>query len=857
MHTQCFSRRISSAGSFTKAAVAIACYLLLLAAPLAFSQQVGGAGTITGTVSDPTGAVLPGARVTIHNPVTAFQRATDADPGGRFVLRNIPENPYHMTITAPGFRNLDQDVDVRSSVPMVINAKLKVGESNTSITVTETSDLLETEPTQHTDIGQRVINQMPLQTSASGLSDLIMHSTPGVVADSNGFFHPQGDHAQAQISLDGQPITDQISRVYSNQVPPAAIQSLEVITGIPLAEFGDKDSLVVRATTKSGLGETKPTGSISAAYGSFGAANTNLNLGIGNNRWGNYLSATGLRSGRYLDTPEFRPLHDIGNSETLFDRIDFQPRSADSLHLDLFAARSWFQIPNTFEQAAAGQDQRQKIVTFNIAPAWTHLFSQDLLFTVNAYLRRDQVHYYPSADPFSDLPATLQQSRQLTNTGFRSDLSYVKGRHNAKFGVEVNFTPLRESFLFGITDPTNSVFLDENGNLFPGIVPFDLTSGGAPFRFHGSATIKQQAVYAQDTIRLGNATLILGLRGDNYDGLVQAAAIEPRAGFSYLVKRTGTVLRGGYGREFETPYNENLILSSATGPGGLTGVFGAATGAPLSPGRRHHFTAGLEQAFGTWLVVDADYWWKFTTHSYDFDTLFNTPIAFPIDWKKSKLDGLAIRVSIPEHHGFSLVSVMGHTRARYFNPENGGIIFNAPIPSGAFRIDHDQAFQQNTTLFYSFLRKFGGFGSFTWDYQSGLVAGDVPFAASPTELVDLTGFSFDEQAQMGLACAGVRATLAAGFTSCPAAALSATRVRIPAPGTEDDDRNPPRTAPRHLFNVGVGFNNLFRTEKEKVALRFTVTNLTNQVALYNFNSTFSGTHFVSPRSYQAELAYTF
>ncbi len=840
-----------------KLALAVACGLLLTSGAMAVAEQLGGAGTIRGTVTDPTGAVIPSATVTIHNPVTALQRSTTTDASGTFTFQSVPQNVYHLTITAPGFKNLNQDVDVRSAVPIALNMQLQLGEASTSITVTETSDLLETTPTPHTDIGQQVLAQLPLPTTASGLSDVLMHAAPGVVADSNGFFHPQGDHAQTQLSLDGQPIKDQVSRTYSNQISPSAIQSMEVITGIPPAEFGDKDSLVVRTTTKSGLGQTKPTGDISAAYGSFGTGSTNVDLGLGNSRWGNFLSATGLRSGRYLDAPEPQPLHDIGNSETIFDRLDFQPRSADTLHLDLFAARSWFQIPNTFDQQAAGQDQRQKIVSFNIAPGWTHLFSQSLLLTANAYVRRDNVNYYPSSNPFSDLPATIQQSRRLTNTGFRTELSYVKGRHNAKAGVEVNFTPLRENFLFGITQPTNSVFEDANGNFIASLAPYDLTNDGTPFKFKGTTTIKQQAAYLQDTIKLGQATISLGIRGDHYDGLSQAAAIEPRAGVSYLMKRTGTVLRGGYGREFETPYNENLILSSSTGPGGLSNVFGAAAGVPLVPGRRNHFTAGLEQAFGTWLVVDADYFWKFTTHAFDFDTLFNTPIAFPIEWAKSKLDGASIRISVPEHHGFSVVSVMGHTRARYFNPENGGLIFNAPIPGGAFRIDHDQAFQQNTTVFYNFLHKMGGFGSFTWDYQSGEVAGAVPFASSPTAVVDLTRFTPDEQAQMGLMCGGVPATLATGFSSCPASALAATLVRIPAPGTENDDKNPPRVAPRHTFNVALGLNNLFRSDKEKVALRFTVTNLTNKVALYNFESTFSGTHFLSPRAYQAEVAYTF
>jgi hypothetical protein len=75
-----------------------------------------------------------------------------------------------------------------------------------------------------------------------------------VAADSNGLFHGLGDHASNSFSVDGQPITDQQSKVFSNQIPADSIQSLEVISGAPPAEFGGKTSLVIVVTTQSGLG---------------------------------------------------------------------------------------------------------------------------------------------------------------------------------------------------------------------------------------------------------------------------------------------------------------------------------------------------------------------------------------------------------------------------------------------------------------------------------------------------------------------------------------------------------------------------------------------------------------------------
>jgi len=74
----------------------------------------------------------------------------------------------------------------------------------------------------------------------------------------------------------------------------------------------------------------------------------------------------------------------------------------------------------------------------------------------------------------------------------------------------------------------------------------------------------------------------------------------------------------------------------------------------------------------------------------------------------------------------------------------------------------------------------------------------------------------------------------------------------------NNDHNPDRVDPRNVFDLATGMDNVFHTETvHKVALRFTLTNLTNKVALYNFLSTFSGTHFLAPRTSQISVSYSF
>src|SRR5205807_4021996 len=129
------------------------------------------------------------------------------------------------------------------------------------------------------------------------------------------------------------------------------------------------------------------------------------------------------------------------------------------------------------------------------------------------------------------------------------------------------------------------------------------------------------AVYAQDAITAGNFQFNIGLRVDRYDGVTSSNGLEPRAGIAYNIKKTGTVLRVAYARTLETPFNENLLLSSVTGVGGLDqNVFGA-NAVPLQSGHRNQFNTGFQQALGRYLLVDADYFWKYTHNAYDFSTL--------------------------------------------------------------------------------------------------------------------------------------------------------------------------------------------------------------------------------------------
>ena len=845
--------------------------------PRVSGQSLGNAGTIAGTVVDPSGASVAKGSVTIHNAVTGYSQATATAADGSFRFNNIPPNPYHLEVTSPGFSAFSQDVTIRSGVPVQVKATLALAGARSSVTVEAAgADLLEVDPSAHIDADRTLIQKIPTVDPGAGLSEAIVYSTGGVAADANGFFHPLGDHAQVSFVIDGQPISDQQSKLFSTQLPPSAIQNMEAVTGTPAAEFGDKTSLVANITTRSGLGAGHVFGNLDATYGSFGSTGSSMGLGIGSAKAGNFITIDGVRSGRFLDTPEFTAFHDKGNNASIFDRFDYQPSGRDAFHLNLFTARNWFQIPNTYD--GLDQDQHERVLTWNVAPGYQHTFNSHTLLTVNPYIRKDQVNYYASRDPFADAPSTQTQGRQLLNWGVRSDLSITSGRHAIKVGIDAKQTRLMENFGFGITDFTfNPVCVDSDGNaagppdltdpakcakagftanvgFSPGLLPFDLTRGGSLFAFHATNSINQFAVYAQDAITAGHFQFNLGLRVERYDGISTANGVEPRLGLAYNIKGTGTVLRGAYARTLETPFNENLLLSSVTGVGGLAqGVFGSDS-VPLKSGVRNQFNTGLQQAIGKWLVADVDYFWKYTDGAYDFSTLLNTTLTFPISWHNSKLDGVTGRVSTTNLHGFQAYWTFGHTRARYFPPEVGGLISQgAPLAGGVFRIDHDQAFQ--STGVFRYQHKNNEWAALTWRYDSGLVVSGVPDSDAALELTP------NQQASIGLSCGSLVATYSNSGLSpdlCGTNPIKSTLITLPQAGQENDDHNPDRVKPRHIFNLGLGTDNLFHTEKhERITASIQIANLTNKVALYNFLSTFSGTHFLQPRTVVARIGMVF
>ena len=310
---------------------ALALAALLLFIPSAYAQSLGNAGTIEGTVVDPSGALVPKAAVTLTNAVTGYKQTVESGSDGAFRLVNIPPNTYHLDGEAPGFSVFhagcgDSELRSRPGKGDLAGGRRRVechcgGERRG----------------RGGNRSQRARRRRSQHLSAPARDDSWRRASP---------MRSPTRPARSRPTPTAPSIPRATTRrsVTSSTASPSAISRARFSR--PTAhqrhsEHGADHRIArrrIRRQDQSGgagdhalrPGAGKVFGNIDSSYGSFGTAGGGFGLGFGNAKFGNFLAVDGLRSGRFLDTPEFVPYHDIGNNQTIFDRVDYQPTGKDA-----------------------------------------------------------------------------------------------------------------------------------------------------------------------------------------------------------------------------------------------------------------------------------------------------------------------------------------------------------------------------------------------------------------------------------------------------------------------------------------------------------------------------------------------
>jgi hypothetical protein len=781
------------------------------------------AGTVRGVVSGPDGKPLGGIELALRNGTTGFEAKTRSDAQGRFAFFNVPFNPYELHVEAQGFEPQHLDIDVRSTLPVERNAQLSLEKVSATVRVSAEAPAAQLETgssSPHVDIDKSFIEHAPAANPSRGMEALVVQ-TPGFAQDENGRYHFQGAHSEQSYVVDGQPISDQIGITFSNSIDPRILQSAEVIYGNVPAEYGEKIAAVINLTTKSGLGQGALKGDVHVGAAKFKTYEVGASAGGGSSRFGYYFSVDGSKSDRLLDPPNFDNLHNHGDTERAFFRLDFaSPDSSSSVRFSGLIGRTSRDVPNTFSQDATNTDNRVQTNDWNANLGWQRIFSPTTVLDTTVFARNNRYTYYGSPN---DPSVITNEKRSLDNYGVQPVLTIQAGTANEiKAGAILKLYPIKERFAFGITDPTLNDPASDTYN--PNLKPYDLTRGGSPFLFQASRPITYAAGFVEDTLRLSNLTAQVGIRYDHANFPLSESQLEPRVGLAYYLPATKTVFRVSYNRIFITPEYEDVLFSSSSQASSLAPPAVQASRElgqgliPVPAARQNVYDVGVQQSVGSKLRLDIDFWERRVRFVADQAQFQNTGIVFPVAFDHGRLHGWNVRLDLAPIGGLTGYASVGHVHAVYFPPLAGGLFLDAgaldAITGGPFLIDHDQNLQVQGGLNYAF-GKSGFWVAGSGRYDSGLVTGaDQTLAQDPDN------------------------------------AFALPYIRIHSGGLD-----PNRVAPRAVWNFSVGAD-LARVGIP-LGVQVDLLNAFDKKGVYNVLSTFGGTHVIPPRTLAGRIRVEF
>lgn len=746
------------------------------------------AATLKGKVLDPSGAELGQAEVYLRNSLTGYERRTETNQSGAYHIGNIPFQDYQLIVTRSGFAEKRQTVSLRSNVPVEKTVALSLGNRNEEVSVTafDAAELVDVEATgTRTQLNLAQMEHMPVAVGSRALESVLL-SFPGFAADANGAIHPRGAHNQMTYAIDGMLVSDQLTGAFGNGIDSSIVQTLELYTGDIPAEYGSKVSAVVKITTRSGLNSGRRFfGSFDAGAAQFDQLANTTQFGGKSGRLGYFASATEQKSNRFLDQVGLDNLHNGGNAARGFSRIDYQLGAADFLRFSAMGGQSSFQLANLRSQQASGQDQRQLLRDAAVSLGYVHVLGSSATIDSTASFRASHAQLFGSP---GDTPVTAGQSRHLSNLTWANRFSWLRGRQEWRFGADVQHFPVSEDFTFAITNPP----------------------GGRSLQFSDKQAGNQYSGFMQDKLRLGQLLLNIGLRYDRYSFLVDGAQLQPRLGAAYNILSTGTVLRASYNRIYQTPVNENLLLSNSRRASALGGLL-----IRIQPERQNVYELGVQQSIARRISLNAMYFRKEIANLHDNDNFFNTGIIFPTALAKAKVSGVEGRMTLLETKRLSGSLSFTHYSVLATPPFTGGLFIGssalALLNSGPFIIDHDQNLGMQGMATYRPRKSV--WTSVSTRYDSGLVSNpsDPQEVAKDPDYKDL---------------------------------LRLVNLRS----------DPPRVRPRTLVDFAVGYERL-REGRKRWETVFQLSNAMNQTALYNFQSIFVGTRLVQPRTAGARVRF--
>jgi outer membrane cobalamin receptor len=754
-------------------------FLLRLTLPLLAQSD---AGELRLKVTDAAGLPVP-CTVELASQANQVRQKMDTDASGTLDLKRLPFGLYRLRVERAGFAPHSGLVEIRSAIPYEYRVTMAVAPIETQVVVRDSETLLDPRRTATVNrIGPETLATRATAQPGRSLLDLV-NTEPGWLLEANGVLHPRGSEYQTQYILDGIPLTENRSPAFSPELEAGDVQSMSILTAGYPAEYGRKLGGVIDVVTAR---DARPGlhARAAASGGSFASASGSLMAQYG---WGRNTIVAGAEAGRtdrYLDPPVEQNYSNAGTNSTASARYERDLSERDRLGLVLRRGQSRFQVPNERVQQDAGQRQDRTSAETAGQFSWQHTFSPNVVGDLRGMARDLSATLWSNS---LAAPIVAAQDRGLREAYLKAAVSVHRGRHEWKAGAEADLGSVHESFAYRLADAAQ---------FDPGTPP--------EFRFADHRPDREEAVFVQDLMRLGNWTVSAGLRFDHYALVVDENAASPRLGVAWYWPAAGLVLRGSIDRIFQTPAVENLLLASSRS---LAALNENVLRLPVRPSRGNFYEAGLAKALFGKLRLDATCFRRAVRDFADDDLLLNTGVSFPIAFRRAEIHGVEAKVEVPRWGPLSGFLSYSNMLGTGLLPVTGGLFLgddatNLLHSAGRFPITQDQ---RNTAR----ARLRGEITPRVWaavggDYGSGL---PVAFGGSVEEALALYG------------------------------------RRIV--GRVNFDRG--RVRPSFSLDASVGIV-VRRNEKRSVRLQGDLRNITNRLNVLDFAGLFSGTAVGAPRS---------
>ncbi len=685
--------------------VALTCSAFYFSVGNAHSEE---SGSLRGIVHDPQHRPVSAANVVVESRARAWRRSVESDASGEFQIDGVPQGAYRVTVSAGGFRSLEEQLQVVSGRNPVLHLQLEVAGVNQTVEVTSTVSRLKTETsTVQTGVTPREIAQTPGADQTNSLA-MITSFTPGAYMVHD-MLHMRGGH-QVNWFFDGIPVIN--TNIAANAAPlinPKNVEELQIERGGYSSEYGDRTYGFFNVITPSGFDRNNEAELVASA-GNFYSTDNQFDLGGHTERFAYYASVDGSRSELGLSTPVPQVIHDQASGIGGFLSLLYNPTPKDQLRWIVSSRADHYQIPNTPDQQSAGiRDvdlEHDNLIGFN----WTHSFSEGVLLLLTPYVHVNSAQYLGGAN---DTPYVLNDDNRSSYFGGRSVLQVQKTKHNVVVGFET-WGQHDNSFFQLMANPGNQTLYQPE-----------------------KQWANSESLFAEDQYKVTSwLTLDLGFRLAHYGGLVNENAADPRLGAAIRIPRLHWILRGYYAYYYQPP-----PLDSLSGP---ALQFAAAQGYGFIPLRgerdiQHDF--GLTIPLRGW-SLEADRFHTSARNFLDHDVIGNSGVFVPLTDLGAIISGTEVAVRSPRLFNIAQLRIAYSNQiAQGIGPVTGGLLEEAP--TGNFLLDHDQ---RNTASAVLSLNLPGHWWATpAYQFGSGFLDGDGPAHLPPHSTFDLSiGKSFGE-----------------------------------------------------------------------------------------------------------------